>query len=102
MSSLVVFSNDLRISDNPSLIQALKGQEKIYLCFIYDKELFHSSHGRANLWWLRKSLNELSIKIKDLGGTLNIISGTFDKKLIEITNFHFHQYKDIFFELKFY
>ena len=86
MSSLVVFSNDLRISDNPSLTQALKGDGKTYLCFIYDKELFHSSHGRANLWWLRKSLNELSIKIKDLGGTLNIISGTFDKKLIEITN----------------
>ena len=89
MSSLVVFSNDLRISDNPSLTQALKGDGKTYLCFIYDKELFHSSHGRANLWWLRKSLNELSIKIKDLGGTLNIISGTFDKKLIEITSITF-------------
>ena len=40
MSSLVVFSNDLRISDNPSLTQALKGDEKIFSALYMTKNYF--------------------------------------------------------------
>ena len=63
MKSLVLFSNDLRLNDNDAINSSIKGYESTTFLFIYDKSLYTSTHGSANLWWLEKSLRNLKNRL---------------------------------------
>tara|TARA_Y100000590_G_scaffold251927_1_gene282907 strand:- start:65 stop:1459 length:1395 start_codon:yes stop_codon:yes gene_type:complete len=82
MTSIVLFNNDLRITDNQALITACK-IGKIIPVFIYDEEL--RDYGSASKVWLHYSLKALN---SDLGGNLIILNGDTDSnihKLIDQT-----------------
>jgi len=66
------FRNDLRISDNPALIHAIK-IGNVMPIFIYDEEIhLHKKIGEASKWWLHYSLESLN---HSLGGKLNFYQG---------------------------
>ena len=84
MKSLVLFSNDLRLNDNDAINSSIKGYESTTFLFIYDKSLYTSTHGSANLWWLEKSLRNLKNRLLKKNVTLQIIKGDFVDKTIQI------------------
>ena len=54
------FRKDLRLDDNPALIEAAK-HKKIIPLFIFDRNLEeYNKIGEASHWWLEKSLISLS------------------------------------------
>lgn len=69
--SLFWFRQDLRLSDNPGLLEAtLKGA--VVLIYIHDTNPTLHSKGSASQWWLHHSLDALQKQCK---GKLNIYSG---------------------------
>ena len=66
------FRQDLRIHDNPSLLEACKF-EKIYPVFILDtKNNSKMEYGEASTWWLHYSLNALN---KQLNNKISFFKG---------------------------
>ena len=66
------FRKDLRLDDNPALIEAAK-HKRIIPLFIFDKSLEeYNKIGEASHWWLEKSLISLN---KDLNQKLNVLEG---------------------------
>tara|TARA_E500000081_G_C6128890_1_gene352482 strand:- start:839 stop:2125 length:1287 start_codon:yes stop_codon:yes gene_type:complete len=51
---------------------------------VFDKDLYLKTHGSANLWWLKKSLDHLKENLKKKKITLHIIQGDYIKKTLEI------------------
>lgn len=93
MRNLVIFSRDLRLSDNPALFNACKSGE-ILPVFIYNEE----KYGQASKAWLHHSLNSLQ---KSLSNNLAILSGDIEKeinKLVQeykIDNIFFNSYEKV-------
>ena len=75
MKSLVLFSNDLRLNDNEAICSAIDGFNETSFIFLYDEDLYNSTHGSANLWWLEKSLKSLKIRLQDKNICLHIVKG---------------------------
>ena len=84
MKSLVLFSNDLRLNDNDAINSSIKGYDSTTFLFVFDKDLYLKTHGSANLWWLKKSLDHLKENLKKKKITLHIIQGDYIKKTLEI------------------
>ena len=84
MKSLVLFSNDLRLNDNDAINSSIKGYDSTTFLFVFDKDLYLKTHGSANLWWLKKSLDHLKENLKGKKITLHIIQGDYIKKTLEI------------------
>ena len=84
MKSLVLFSNDLRLNDNDAINSSIKGYDSTTFLFVFDKNLYLKTHGSANLWWLKKSLDHLKENLKKKKITLHIIQGDYIKKTLEI------------------
>ncbi len=84
MKSLVLFSNDLRLNDNDAINSSIKGYDSTTFLFVFDKNLYLKTHGSANLWWLKKSLDHLKENLKRKKITLHIIQGDYIKKTLEI------------------
>ena len=84
MKSLVLFSNDLRLNDNDAINSSIKGYDSTTFLFVFDKNLYLKTHGSANLWWLKKSLDHLKENLKGKKITLYIIQGDYIKKTLEI------------------
>ena len=84
MKSLVLFSNDLRLNDNDAINSSIKGYDSTTFLFVFDKNLYLKTHGSANLWWLKKSLDHLKENLKGKKITLHIIQGDYIKKTLEI------------------
>ena len=75
------FRKDLRLYDNPALVEASK-HKKIIPLFIFDRSLEeYNKIGEASHWWLEKSLISLS---KDLNQKLNILEGNSLEIIINI------------------
>jgi deoxyribodipyrimidine photo-lyase len=77
-NGIFIFHRDFRIVDNVGLLQASKGCEKIFTCFIFTPEQV----GRANKYrsknaiqFMIESLQELSSDIKHNGGELMCFYG---------------------------
>ena len=71
-SCILWFRKDLRLDDNPALIEAAK-HKRIIPLFIFDRNLEeYSKIGEASHWWLEKSLISLN---KDLNQKFNILEG---------------------------
>ena len=69
--SIMWFRRDLRISDNPALLEATAAGEEIVPVFILDKNLIGSA-GSKRLAYLGKSLRSLD---DSLGNTLHVMVG---------------------------
>jgi len=66
------FRKDLRLDDNPALMEAAK-HKKIIPLFIFDRNLEeYNNIGEASHWWLEKSLISLN---KEFNQRLNILEG---------------------------
>ena len=86
MKSLVLFSNDLRLNDNEAICSAIDGFQETSFIFIYDEDLYSSTHGSANLWWLEKSLKSLKRRLQDKNIYLHIVRGEYVSKILEIAS----------------
>ena len=69
---LLWFRKDLRLDDNPALLEAIE-HENVTPLFIFDPSIDeYAKIGSASLWWLEKSLVSLN---KQLSGKLRILLG---------------------------
>jgi len=81
--NIVWHYHDLRIEDNPALVEAASGH--VLPLFIYcPKEEGKWSQGTASNWWLHHSLQELSKEYQKLGTKLVIRSGSAFKVLEQL------------------
>lgn len=71
--TLLWFRQDLRLTDNPALSEAIQHFETILPIYIHDTHnLGNRHHGAAQTWWLEKSLMDLNQR---LGGNLRCFEG---------------------------
>ncbi len=65
INSLIWFRQDLRISDNPALINAIKNSETVTAIYIYDDSKNIRQLGGASKWWLYYALKDLEKSLKE-------------------------------------
>ena len=75
-NALVWFYNDLRLADNPALVNAIESGKPVIPIFIWDENDSDLHTGGAAKWWLHQSLDRLSNRIEELGSKLIFRSGT--------------------------
>lgn len=74
--AIVWFRSDLRITDNPALVEAIESKKGLICLFIYEpKEHGYWELGEASRYWLGMSLLVLQEEIKKIGGKLLIREG---------------------------
>lgn len=82
--SLMVFTRDLRITDNPALSASLKNA-KTYCLFVFDDSLISGSRPPLNrLKFLKDSLEDLALSLKSIGGELIIASGKWADTVLDV------------------
>lgn len=81
--SIMLFRQDLRLSDNPALAAAREFSEHIVPVYIFDAD-DPCSPGAAQCWWLHYSLQALSEAIKARGGRLIFRLGNYQQQLKSI------------------
>lgn len=74
MTSIMWFTKDLRLYDNPALFYSA-GEGPIIPVYVFDK----SKVGEASRWWLHNSLEKLQKEIK-----INIFAGKAEEVLMEL------------------
>lgn len=84
MASIVWFRNDLRLLDNPALIEGAKKGEIIPLYIWDQKGEGEWPLGEASKWWLHHSLNVLSSEFQKKGIPLIIREGDSQQELLSI------------------
>ena len=72
MRSVFWFRQDLRIQDNPGLIEAAKNGKVLPIYILDDENPGGYKMGNASRWWLHHSLKSLS---ESLGGKLAFFVG---------------------------
>ena len=81
-TNIVWFRQDLRIEDNPALIEASKNGAKILPIYILDDENAGEwKMGSASRWWLHCSLNSLN---NSLEKNLRVYRGKAEKVIIKL------------------
>ncbi len=77
-TSLVLFRRDLRMADNPALIQAVQAGNPLICLYIWDPEMSAiEKPGQASQWWLHHSLHNLKQDIQKAGNRLITHSGPY-------------------------
>jgi deoxyribodipyrimidine photo-lyase len=79
---IVLFRNDLRISDNKALAAAAESGRPVVPLFIFDEEGGRPT-GAASRWWLHHSLSALSNSLEALGSELLLRRGATQKIVAE-------------------
>lgn len=70
--TIVWFRQDLRLADNPALVQAAKQGHVLAVFILDDRGAGDYAHGAASRWWLHHSLEQLN---RSLEGKLSVYSG---------------------------
>ena len=84
-TTLYLFRNDLRLSDNPAFTAACNSDQPVILLFILDDSPKNKwTAGSASRWWLYHSLQSLYEDIKESDGKLYLRRGDTIKILDEI------------------
>jgi len=93
MTSLFIFTRDLRLEDNTGLIQALKNSENVIPVFIFDaNQITDKNSYKSNncIQFMIESLNELDKNLQEKGSRLFYFYGTnyetTVKKIIKNSN----------------
>lgn len=73
--ALVWFRNDLRIADNPALMEAFRAGGRVCALYIHEKHPTLRQRGGASRWWLHHSLTSLATDLADIGVELEIEEG---------------------------
>jgi deoxyribodipyrimidine photo-lyase len=82
---IVWFRNDLRLMDNPALIEAINNSHQIIPLFILDSKILKSpNHSSNRNRFLFESLRELDSNLKKLGGKLILRNGNPKDILLKI------------------
>src|SRR5579875_848680 len=75
-SSLVVFTRDLRVADNPALSTACARSAAVLPLFVFDEPIVARSAGHVNrLRFLLQALADLDASLRALGGALAVRRG---------------------------
>ncbi len=79
-SVIVWFRRDLRLADNPALIEAVDHFDQVIPVFVDD----HNEAGSASRTWLASSLSALSTELAQRGSPLVLRQGDADTQLQEL------------------
>jgi deoxyribodipyrimidine photo-lyase len=82
--AIVLFRNDLRLSDNPALAAAIATGQPILPLFILDETPPIRRLGGAARWWLHHSLSRLAEALERCGAKLRIVNGAQAAILTEL------------------
>ncbi|MBX9875375.1 MAG: deoxyribodipyrimidine photo-lyase, partial [Beijerinckiaceae bacterium] len=83
--SIVWFRNDLRLSDNPALVESLRAGLPVVPVFVLDDETEGLRPiGGASRWWLHHSLHSLDTSLRKLGSRLTLRRGPAERVLPEL------------------
>lgn len=83
--SIVWFRNDLRLSDNPALTEAVRSGQTVIPVFVLDDETAGLRPiGGASRWWLHYSLQSLDTSLRKLGSRLTLRRGPAERVLTEL------------------
>jgi len=75
-TALLWFRRDLRVTDNPALLEALASAEHVVPVYVHaPEEEGDWSPGAASRWWLHRSLDSLSASLQSLGSRLVVRRG---------------------------
>ena len=80
MKTIMWFRQDLRLADNPALIEAVNSGEIIPIYILDDHNSGSQKMGAASRLWLHYSLESLD---KSLNGNLKFFKGPADKIIPE-------------------
>jgi deoxyribodipyrimidine photo-lyase len=76
MSPVVVwFRRDLRLDDNPALVEAAATGRPVVPVYVLDDRIEGRPLGGAARWWLDKSLRALATRLESIGSRLVLRSG---------------------------
>jgi deoxyribodipyrimidine photo-lyase len=83
--SIVWFRNDLRLSDNPALVESLRAGLPVVPVFVLDDETDGVRPlGGASRWWLHHSLTALDASLRKLGSRLILRRGPAERVLYQL------------------
>lgn len=78
--AIVWFRDDLRLSDQPALLAAVKTKRPLICLFVHDEgRSCGRALGGAQRWWLHNSLAALSDSLRSAGGRLDILTAGHDE-----------------------
>jgi deoxyribodipyrimidine photo-lyase len=84
-ASLLWFRHDLRLTDNPALLAAIKHGAPVIPVFIWaPEEEGRWRPGAASRWWLHQSLKQLEPALRQLGSRLIIRQGPTLATILEL------------------
>ena len=76
MTTVVLFRDDLRVTDHPALHEAVSQGEPVVCLYVLDEESEGVRPlGGAAKWWLHHSLSSLAADLSDLGVPLTLRRG---------------------------
>lgn len=83
--TIVWFRSDLRVADNPALVEASRGDKPVIGLYILDDETPGTWRaGGAARWWLHHSLAVLRLSLADLGVALVLRQGSAADVLAQV------------------
>ena len=84
-ASVMVFTRDLRIRDNPALAAAIEDGDEVVPLFVLDDAVLATAHGRPNrLGFLLESLRDLDASLRGLGGALILRRGSWVDEVLDV------------------
>ncbi|CAM6000371.1 unnamed protein product [Sphagnum balticum] len=83
-ATILWFRQDLRLSDNPALLEAVAKGAPIIPLYIYSDHQESWPMGAAQRWWLHYSLEELAQSLEKMGAKLVLRRGQAQKVLREL------------------
>jgi len=84
-TALLWFRRDLRLTDNPALLEALASADQVVAVYIHAPEEEGTwAPGAASRWWLHRSLSALSGDLERLGSRLVIRRGPSSQALMDL------------------
>jgi deoxyribodipyrimidine photo-lyase len=84
---IVLFENEIRLSDHVALLQASQSSTVIPLIILDDDYLKEIAPGAVSQWWLYQSLNDLTHQLESKGSFLTIGEGDASFALAEVASF---------------
>lgn len=82
-AALILFRDDLRLSDHPALTAAVAEGHDLTCAFILDPDAAYPAGG-ARRWWLHHALSALSQQLEALGGQLVVRQGVTAQELDQL------------------